>query len=50
MNNLILAAFTTLPLITAFAPVADAAVSRKGSTVAGDAAARRIQQTGWKSE
>jgi hypothetical protein len=41
MKNFILAAFAALSLITAVAPVANAA-----STIAGDAQATRIQQTG----
>jgi hypothetical protein len=41
MKNLILAAFAALSLIIAVAPVANAA-----STIAGDAQATRIQQTG----
>jgi hypothetical protein len=46
MKNLILAAFAALSLTAAIAPVANAAVSHNGSTVAGDAAATRMQQTG----
>ena len=41
MKNLILAAFAALSLATAVAPAAFA-----GSTVAGDAKATRMQQTG----
>jgi hypothetical protein len=46
MKNLILAAFATLSLTAAIAPVANAAVFHNGSTVAGDAQATRMQQTG----
>jgi hypothetical protein len=42
MKNLVLAAFAALSLATAIAPAANAA----GSTVAGDAKATRMQQTG----
>jgi hypothetical protein len=41
MKNMILAAFAALSLAAAIAPVANAA-----STVAGDAQATRMQQTG----
>jgi hypothetical protein len=46
MKNLILAAFAALSLSAAAAPLANAAVFHNGSTVAGDAAATRMQQTG----
>jgi hypothetical protein len=46
MKNLILAAFAALSLSAAVAPLANAAVFHNGSTVAGDAAATRMQQTG----
>jgi hypothetical protein len=52
MKKMFLAAFTVLSLAaTAVAPVAaNAAVFHNGSTVAGDAAATRMQQTGSYSE
>jgi hypothetical protein len=46
MKNLILAAFAALSLTAAIAPVANAAVSHNGSSVAGNADATRMQQTG----
>jgi hypothetical protein len=46
MKNLILAAFAALSLTAAIAPAANAAVFHNGSTVAGDAVATRMQQTG----
>jgi hypothetical protein len=46
MKNLILAAFAALSWSAAVVPVANAAVFHNGSTVAGDAAATRMQQTG----
>jgi hypothetical protein len=46
MKNLILAAFAALSLTAAIAPMANAAVFHNGSTVAGDSAATRMQQTG----
>jgi hypothetical protein len=46
MKNLFLAAFAALSLSAAVVPVANAAVFHNGSTVAGDAAATRMQQTG----
>jgi hypothetical protein len=46
MKNLILAAFAALSLTAAIAPMANAAVFHNGSTVGGDAAATRSQQTG----
>jgi hypothetical protein len=46
MKNLILAAFAALSLSAAVAPLANAAVFHNGSTVAGDLAATRMQQTG----
>jgi hypothetical protein len=46
MKNLFLAAFAALSLMVAVAPVAGAASFHNGSTVAGDAAATRLQQTG----
>jgi hypothetical protein len=46
MKNLILAAFAALSLTAAAAPLANAAVFHNGSTVAGDSAATRWQQTG----
>jgi hypothetical protein len=45
MKYLVRAAFFTLSL-AAIAPVANAAVFHNGSTVAGDVAATRMQQTG----
>jgi hypothetical protein len=50
MKNLILAAFAALSLSAAVAPLANAAVFHNGSTVAGDATATRLQQTGSYSE
>ena len=52
MKKMFLAAFTVLSLAaTAVAPVAaNAAVFHNGSTVAGDAAATRMQQTGSYSD
>jgi hypothetical protein len=52
MKKMFLAAFTMLSLAaTAAAPVAaNAAVFHNGSTVAGDAAATRMQQAGSYSE
>jgi hypothetical protein len=50
MKNLFLAAFAALSLTAAIAPAASAAVFHSGSTVAGDAAATRMQQTGQYSE
>jgi hypothetical protein len=46
MKNLFLAAFAALSLTAAIVPVASAATFHNGSTVAGDAAATRMQQTG----
>jgi hypothetical protein len=46
MKNLILAAIAALGLSAAVAPLASAAVFHNGSSVAGDAAATRFQQTG----
>ncbi len=46
MKNMILAAVAALSLMAAIAPVASAAVFHNGSTVAGDAAATKIQQNG----
>jgi len=46
MKNMILAAFAALSLMTAIAPVASAASFHNGSSVAGDTAATRLQQTG----
>ena len=45
MKNLVLAAFAPLSLTAAIAPVASAA-----STIAGDAQATRLQQTGSLSQ
>ena len=50
MKNLILAAFAALSLTAALAPVASAATLHNGSTIAGDAAATRNQQTGGYSQ
>ena len=52
MKKMFLAAFTVLGLAaTAVTPVAaNAAVFHNGSTVAGDAAATRMQQTGSYTE
>ena len=46
MKNLILAAFAALSLTAAVAPAASAAMFHNGSTIAGDAVATRMQQTG----
>jgi hypothetical protein len=46
MKNLILAAFAALSLTAAVAPLANARDFHNGSTVAGDAEATRMQQTG----
>jgi hypothetical protein len=46
MKNLILAAFAALTLTAAIAPMANARNFHNGSTVGGDAAATRMQQTG----
>ncbi len=46
MKNLILAAFAAVTLGTAIVPAAFAATFHNGSTVAGDSAATRQQQTG----
>jgi hypothetical protein len=46
MKHLILAAFAAVSLSAAVVPVANAAVFHNGSTVAGDAAATRLQQGG----
>lgn len=45
MRNLILAAFAALSLSAVVMPVANAAVFHNYSTVAGDSAATRFQQT-----
>jgi hypothetical protein len=50
MKKMILAAFTALSLTAAIAPLANAATFHNGSTVAGDAAATRMQQTGSYAE
>jgi hypothetical protein len=51
MKNMILAAIAALGLVTAVVPVAaNAASFHNGSTVAGDDAATRQQQTGSFSE
>jgi hypothetical protein len=50
MKNLILAAFAALSLTAAIAPLANAASPHNGSSVAGDAAATRMQQTGQYSQ
>ncbi len=46
MKNFILAAFAAVSLTAAVAPIANAATFHNGSTVAGDAAATKIQQGG----
>jgi hypothetical protein len=46
MKNLILAAFAALSLSATVAPLASAATFHNGSSVSGDAAATRWQQTG----
>ncbi len=46
MKNLILAALAAISLTGALAPLASAATFHHGSTIAGDAAATRMQQTG----
>jgi hypothetical protein len=50
MKKIILAAFTALTLTAAIAPLASAATFHNGSTVAGDAQATRMQQTGSYNE
>ena len=50
MKNLILAAFAALSLAAAVAPLANAAVFHNGSSVAGDLAATRSEQTGSYSQ
>jgi hypothetical protein len=50
MKNLVLAAVAALSLSAAIAPLANAATFHNGSTVSGDAAATRMQQTGAYSE
>jgi hypothetical protein len=46
MKTLFLAALAALSLSAAIAPAASAASFHNGSTVAGDSAATRMQQTG----
>lgn len=46
MQKIILAAIAALNLTAVIVPVANAAVFHNGSTISGDAAATRIQQTG----
>jgi hypothetical protein len=46
MKDLILAAFAALSLTAAIAPMAYARDFHNGSTVGGDAAATRMEQTG----
>ena len=46
MKNMMLAALAALSLTAAVAPAANAAIFHNGSTVAGSAAATRMQQTG----
>jgi hypothetical protein len=46
MKKLILAAFAAISLTAAVAPLASAAEFHNGSSVAGDTAATRWQQTG----
>ena len=46
MKTVILAALAALSLTGALAPLANAATFHNGSTVAGDEAATRMQQTG----
>nr|WP_294501149.1 hypothetical protein [uncultured Rhodopila sp.] len=50
MKNLILAALAAISLTGALAPLANAASLHNGSTIAGDAAATRVQQTGGYSQ
>jgi hypothetical protein len=50
MKYLVLAAAAALSLSAAIAPLANAATFHNGSTVSGDAAATRMQQTGSYSE
>lgn len=50
MKNFILVAVAALSLTAAIAPVANAAVFNNGSTVSGDRAATRMQQTGSYSQ
>ncbi|MEA2730454.1 MAG: hypothetical protein QOF70_4929 [Acetobacteraceae bacterium] len=45
-KSLVLAAVAVMSLTAAIVPIANAAVFHHGSTVAGDAAATRQQQTG----
>ena len=46
MKSMFLAAFAVLSLAVAVAPAASAAVFHNGSTIAGDAQATRMEQTG----
>jgi hypothetical protein len=50
MKTMILAAFAILSLTAAIAPVANAAAFHNGSSVRGDLAATRMQQTGSYSQ
>jgi hypothetical protein len=50
MKTMILAAFAALSLTAAVAPVANAAVFHNGSSIAADAGATRMQQTGSYSQ
>nr|WP_294525844.1 hypothetical protein [uncultured Rhodopila sp.] len=50
MKNLILAALAALSLTAAIAPLATAATFHNGSSIAGDTAATRTQQTGGYSQ
>jgi hypothetical protein len=50
MKNLFLAAVAALTLSAAVVPAANAAIFHNNSTIAGDAAATRMQQTGAYNE
>jgi hypothetical protein len=50
MKNLFLAAVAALSLSAAVVPAANAAIFHNNSTIAGDAAATRMQQTGSYNE
>jgi hypothetical protein len=46
MKNMVLAAVAALSLSSVVVPAANAAIFHNGSSVAGDAVATRLQQTG----
>jgi hypothetical protein len=50
MKNLFFAALAAVSLSAAVVPAANAAIFHNGSTVAGDAAATRMQQSGAYNE